>query len=83
MAVRNFYDEGQTAVQFYIVNDVGKLPAEFLSQEDNPVLFVSNGTLQGFPELSALMNHAAFHTGQSHSGISIHVITDEIHFHGL
>ena len=28
MAVRNFYDEGQTAVQFYIVNDVGKLPAE-------------------------------------------------------
>ena len=81
MPVRDFDDQRRFVVQLYIVYDLGKLPAEFLGQEENPDFLVGDGFFQSILQFVTLMYYNAFHTCQSHPCAGIDVVTDQKHFH--
>ena len=68
-------------MKFDIIDDLRKLPAEFLGQEYDSDFFIRDGALQGFFQLVVFMDDHTFYTGQSHSCQSINIVTDQIHFH--
>ena len=81
MPVRDLNDQGRFVVKPDFVDDLGKFPAEFFRQENDPDLFICNGALQSFLKLSALMDNGTLHACQTHACVGIDIVADQIHFH--
>lgn len=63
------------------IYDFREFSAEFLRQENNPDLLVGDGAFQSFFQLGAFMDDSTFHASQTHSGIGVDIVADQIHFH--
>lgn len=50
-------------MEFYIVDDLRKFPAEFLGQENDTDFFIRDSTLQSFLQLIVFMDNNTFYTG--------------------
>ena len=82
MPVGYFHQKRYLSLQPEGIDDIRKFSSELLRQKHDTDALVFEDLLQFFPKLLSLVNHHTVNSCQAHPRIGIHIIADEIHFHG-